>query len=34
VGLLAGLPVLVAATTSFGAAILREAIRRLFYKDL
>jgi hypothetical protein len=33
VRLLARLPVLVAAATSFGAASLRELIRRLFYKD-
>ncbi len=31
--LLAGLTVLIAALTSFGAAFLREVIRRLFYKD-
>ncbi len=33
VRLLAGLTVLVAAVTSFGAAFLRELIRRLFYKS-
>jgi ABC-type uncharacterized transport system YnjBCD ATPase subunit len=30
--LLAGLTVLIAALTSFGAAFVREVIRRLFYK--